>query len=76
MGPINGASWTIPFAFVVLMIPSFLLSGYVESYLLDRQSWLRYEGNSTSAIWQANVLSYIFLAVVGSSVLWFTIQHF
>jgi hypothetical protein len=55
--------WAVPVAFVVLLIPSFILSGYVESRLLDRKRWLRY--GSSKAVWQANLLSYICLAACG-----------
>ena len=64
MGPVDD-KWGVPVAFVVLLIPSFVLSGYVESRLLDRHRWLRFEGKSTAVVWQANLLSYVFLAAVG-----------
>ncbi|HEV2325481.1 MAG TPA: hypothetical protein VGS10_16130 [Terracidiphilus sp.] len=69
MRPVNDR-WAIPFAFVVLLIPSFVLSGFVESRLLDRYGWLRCELPCARAVWQANVLSYVFLAGVGSFALW------
>jgi hypothetical protein len=64
MGPIE-LKWAIPVAYVTLLIPSFFLSGYVESRLLDKRGWLKSESRSAAVVWQANVLSYIFLAVVG-----------
>ncbi len=63
MGPVE-EKWAVPVAFVVLLVPSFLLSGYVESRLLDTKRWLQY--GSARAVWQANLISYIFLAVSGS----------
>jgi len=64
MGPV-AEKWAIPVAFVVLLIPSFVVSGIVESRLLDQKGWLWHEGRSTRAVWQANILSYFVLAVAG-----------
>jgi len=69
MGPIE-ERWAIPFAYVVLLIPSFILSGFVESRLIDRRGWLRSGVPSARAVWQANALSYAFLAIVGWAALW------
>ena len=75
MGPIKD-KWVVPVAYIVLLIPSFILSGYVESRLLDRRGWLEYEGRSARIIWQANVLSYIFLGAVGGLALVKALAHF
>jgi hypothetical protein len=75
MGPIED-KWAVPVAYVVLLIPSFILSGYVESRLLDRRGWLEYEGRSARTVWQANVLSYLFLGAVGSLALVKALAHF
>jgi hypothetical protein len=69
MGPV-GERWAIPFAFVILLIPSFILSGFVESRLLERDGWLPCDSPCSRAVWQANALSYVFLAIVGCSTLW------
>lgn len=74
MGPIE-ERWAVPVAYVALLIPSFFLSGYVESRLLDKRGWLRSEGRSANVVWQANVLSYIFLAVVGCLALAAVVAH-
>lgn len=58
--------WAIHVAYIVLLIPSFVLSGYLESRLMVRQGMLKFEGRCTAIIWQANALSYIFLATFGS----------
>lgn len=63
MGPVQ-EKWAVPVAYVVLLIPSFVFSGYVESRLLERR-WLKYEGRSAKIVWEANLLSYIFLAAAG-----------
>jgi len=64
MGPIE-ERWAIPFAYVILLVPSFILSGFVESRLIDRRGWLGPGTRAERAIWQANALSYAFLAIVG-----------
>jgi hypothetical protein len=69
LGP-GGERWPILLAFVVLLIPSLLISGYVESYLLGSREWLDCEGRSTRVVWQANLLSYAFLAIAGCLLLW------
>ena len=69
MGPVE-ERWAIPFAFVILLIPSFILSGLVESRLLERNGWLRCDSPCSRAVWQANALSYVFLAIVGCAALW------
>ena len=74
MGPVQ-EKWAVPVAYVVLLIPSFVLSGYLEARLLDR-GWLKYEGRSSRIVWEANALSYIFLAVAGSFALVEAIGHF
>lgn len=75
MGPME-EKWAVPVAFVVLLIPSFVLSGWVESRLLEKRKWLKHEAPSTRTVWQANVLSYIFLALVGCLALFKYIAHF
>jgi len=69
MGPVQ-ERWAIPFAFVVLLIPSFILSGFVEARLLNRDGWLPCDPPCSRAVWQANALSYVFLAIVGCLALW------
>jgi hypothetical protein len=69
MGPVE-ERWAIPLAFVVLLIPSFAVSGYVESRLLGRSGWLSYDARCGRFVWQANLLSYIFLTISGGIALW------
>lgn len=74
MGPIE-LKWAVPVAYVTLLIPSFFLSGYVESRLLDKRGWLKSESRSAAVVWQANILSYVFLAVVGCLALVAVVAH-
>jgi len=68
--PTEGERWPILVAFVGLLIPSFFVSAWVESVLLNRVGWLDTEQGSSRAIWQANILSYVFLAAAGCLLLW------
>ncbi len=68
-------TWTVPIAFVLLLVPSFLLSAFVEGLLLGRFHWLRSDQPSTGTVWVANALSYCFLAATGFVLLWCTIRH-
>jgi hypothetical protein len=74
MEPIE-EKWAVPVAYVALLIPSLFLSGYVESRLLDKRGWLKSEGRSAAVVWQANILSYIFLALVGCLALVTVVAH-
>ena len=73
--PGYGADWEILAAFVILLVPAFQLSAFVEGILLSRFRWLRSDRRSTHTVWVANVLSYCFLAIAGCIVLWWKIKH-
>lgn len=73
--PEYGADWQILAAFLVLLLPAFLLSALVEGLLLSRFRWLRSDRPSTSTVWAANALSYCFLAIAGCIALWWRIHH-
>lgn len=62
--------WPILVAFVVLLIPAFFLSGYVEARMMAKRIELS-GGVVKRAVWQANVCSYVFLAVAGFTTLYF-----
>ncbi|MGD0731599.1 MAG: hypothetical protein ABR956_10050 [Terracidiphilus sp.] len=73
--PGYGADWEILAAFVILLVPAFLLSAFVEGILLSRFRWPRSDRRSTHTVWVANVLSYCFLAIAGCIVVWWRIKH-
>jgi hypothetical protein len=73
--PKYGADWEILAAFLILLVPAFLLSAFVEGVLLSHFRWLRSDRRSTHTVWMANVLSYCFLAIAGCIVLWWKIKH-
>lgn len=63
--------WPVILAFCALLVPAFLLSGWVESWMIDRYDLLRWERPDRRAVWIANVWwSYVFLAALGSAVLY------
>jgi hypothetical protein len=66
----TGGSFPVLATFVVLLLPSFILSGFVKAWLMDWYDLLNFQGNSRSAVWVANRLSYLFLIVVGCVILY------
>jgi hypothetical protein len=74
MGPIE-EKWAVPLAFVALLVPSFLVSGYLEAKLLNRRGWLDHDLDCSAEVWRANLLSYLFLAISGFLALWFAIYR-
>lgn len=76
MGPWPGKEyWPILVAFVVLLIPSFFLSGWLEARFLVTERWFGGSIGAKTEIWRANILSYIFLAVAGCLLLNYQIGH-
>jgi len=73
--PAYGDPWAVPIAFLLLLVPAFLLSAFVEGILLSRLHWLRSERSSTRTVWISNVFSYLFLAIVGCLELWWRDKH-
>jgi hypothetical protein len=73
--PAYGDPWAVPVAFVLLLVPAFLLSAFVEGLLLNSFHWLHSDRPSTRTVWMANVFSYVFLAAVGFIILWLLIRH-
>jgi hypothetical protein len=66
----TGGSFPVLATFVVLLLPSFLLSGLVKAWLMDWYDLMNYGGSARNAVWVANRLSYLFLIVVGCVILW------
>jgi hypothetical protein len=66
----TGGSFPVLATFVVLLLPSFLLSGFVKAWLMDAYDLLNFKGSVRPAVWVANRLSYLFLIVVGCVILY------
>lgn len=67
--------WPVLAVWVVLLIPSFLLTGLVKSWLLEWYDLLNYGGNTRAAVWMANRYSYFFLTVTGCVLLYSIYSH-
>lgn len=68
--------WPILLAFVVLLIPSFFLSGYVEAWILNQNDRLSLQGCDIRSVRQANVVSYIIVAAIGCVILYERIKYY
>jgi hypothetical protein len=67
-------TWPVLVAFVVLLIPSYFLSGFVESRMMLNRLELE-SSEIKRAVWRANLLSYAFLAAAGTWVLYLRLKH-
>lgn len=56
--------------FVTLLVPSYLLSRYLKSWVIDWYDLLRSEGDTRSAVMIANRFSYLILAITGCGLLY------
>ncbi|MGC2617871.1 MAG: hypothetical protein WA414_02460 [Acidobacteriaceae bacterium] len=65
-------SWPVLGMFVVLMLPSFVLTGIVKAWMVSNYDLLNFRGSAGKAVWVANRLSYLFLVVVGCMILYLT----
>jgi hypothetical protein len=66
----QGGTFPVLATFVVLLLPSFLLSGFVKAWLIDWYDLLNFGSSARGAVWVANRLSYLFLTVVGCMILY------
>lgn len=57
--------WPVLAIWVALLIPSFLLTGLMKSWLVEWYDLLNYKGNIRPVVWMANRYSYFFLTVTG-----------
>lgn len=62
--------WPVLVMFVLLLLPSYILSGIVKAWLVDLYDLLHYRGSSRHEVWMANRLSYLFLAGAGCVLLY------
>jgi hypothetical protein len=74
-GGAHAQTWPVLLAFVVLLGPSYLFSGLLKAWILSLYDLLSSKGNSRRAIWNANRLSYLFLATVGCVLLYTMYNH-
>lgn len=72
LSPFGGNDrWPLVLAFLVLLVPAFFTSFYFEWFVLRWSPWPVESHALRQAIWRANLLSYLFLAVFGGVTLYF-----
>jgi hypothetical protein len=64
------STWVMLVMFVVLLLPGYVLTGMVKSWLLHGYDLLNFRGNVKAAVWMATRLSYLFLATAGCIILY------
>lgn len=74
LGPTN-SKLAITAAFVALLMPAFFASGWIEAKMVARCDWSENATVVKRAVWQANVLSYLFLAVCGALILQYYLRR-
>lgn len=62
--------WIMLVMFVLLLLPGYVLTGLVKSWLLHGYDLLNFRGNVKAAVWMATRLSYLFLATAGCIILY------
>ena len=71
----QGGAWPVLSMFIVLLLPSFVVSGFVKGWLLDGYDLLNFRGSTKQAVWVATRLSYLFLTVTGCVILYQTVNQ-
>lgn len=69
-GGVHQAIWPVLVIFVLLLMPSYLVSGVIKAWLANLFDLLHSKGDSHQAVWMANRLSYLFLAAAGCALLY------
>ncbi len=69
-GGIHQQMWPVLATFVLLLLPSYILSGAVKAWMMDLFDLLHSKSSSRHEVWMANRLSYLFLAAAGCVLLY------
>ena len=68
LGPFReGGHWIIPLAVIVMLVPFFFASFWTEAWYVGRHLYPEAPERARSAIWRANVVSYIGLFIASVS---------
>jgi hypothetical protein len=67
--------WVVLGLFITLLVPSYLVTRLVKTWVFVWYDLLRYEGDIKPAILMANRLSYLLLVLTGCMLLFRTFQH-
>ncbi|HEY0794232.1 MAG TPA: hypothetical protein VGD64_00485 [Acidisarcina sp.] len=66
----NNDRWPMVLAFLVLLVPAFFTSYYMEWWVMKWAPWPVGDVALRKILWRANLFSYLFLAVFGAIVLY------
>jgi hypothetical protein len=67
--------WVVLGLFITLLVPSYLVTRLIKTWIFDWYDLLRYEGDIKPAILTANRLSYLLLVLTGCILLLRTFQR-
>jgi hypothetical protein len=65
----HGEAYVVLGIFVVLLVPSYLFTRILKTWVFEWYDFLRYEGDIKPAVLAANRLSYFMLALTGCMIL-------
>jgi hypothetical protein len=66
----EGGKWPVLVMFVLLLLPGFIISAFVKTWMIGGYDLLNAQGSTRNAVWGANRLSYLFLVVTGCVILY------
>lgn len=72
----HAEAYVVLAVFIVLLVPSYLFTRVVKTWVFDWYDLLRYEGDIKPAVLMANRLSYFLLALTGCMLLYRDFLHF
>jgi hypothetical protein len=67
--------WVVLGVFLTLLVPSYLVTRLIKTWVFDWYDLLRYDGDIKPAVLVANRLSYLLLALTGCMLLFRTFRH-
>jgi hypothetical protein len=71
----RGEIWAVLFVFVTLLVPGYMLTRIIKTWVFIWYDLLRYEGDIKPAVLMANRLSYFLLALTGCMLLFRAFKH-
>lgn len=74
LGPTE-SKWPVVAAFLVLLVPAYFASAWIEAKIVSTQNSNENGATARTAVWRANLLSYLFLAVVGALILHYELRR-
>jgi hypothetical protein len=71
----RGEVWAVLAVFLTLLIPGYILTRIIKSWVFVWYDLLRYDGDIKPAVLMANRLSYLLLALTGCMLLFRAFKH-